>query len=77
MALGHVQDLIDAGIPDPIAYYSDVVEQMNIDAKHIKESKARQIAASPERHLGYFLLQNIYSSLYVSKLAMMIKDVFA
>ena len=66
-AIGYVQDLIDSGIPDPIGYYSDVVKQMNIEAKRIKEENAaRQIAASPERHLGYFLLHNIYDSLHVS-----------
>jgi len=66
-AIGYVQDLIDTGIPDPIAYYSDVVKQMNLEAKRVKEeNKARQIAESPERHLGYFLLQNIYDSLHVS-----------
>jgi transposase len=66
-AIGYMQDLIDSGIPDPIAYYSDVVMQMNMEAKRIKEeNKVRQIAASPERYLGYFLLQNIYDSLRVS-----------
>jgi transposase len=66
-AVGYVQDLIESGIPDPVAYYSEVVAQMNIEAKRIKEeSKARQIAASPERHLGYFLLKNIYDDLHVS-----------
>lgn len=66
-AIGYVQDLIDSGIPDPVAYYSNVVEQMNIEAKRIKkENKVRQIAASPERYLGYFLLQNIYDGLHVS-----------
>ena len=62
-----MQDLIDSGIPDPVAYYSDVIAQMNMEAKRIKEeSMARQIAASPERHLGYFLLHNVYHSLHVS-----------
>jgi len=66
-ALGYVQDLIDSGIPDPIAYYSDVVAQMNIEAKRIKEeNKAKQIGESPETYLGYFLLQSIYNSLHVS-----------
>lgn len=65
--IGYVQDLIDSGIPDPVAHYSNVVEQMNIEAKRIKEeNKVRQIAKSPERYLGYFLLQNIYDSLHVS-----------
>lgn len=56
--IGYVQDLIDSGIPDPIAYYSNVVAQMNIEAKRIKEeNKAKQIGESPEIYLGYFLLQ--------------------
>ena len=66
-AIGYVQDLVDSGIPDPVAYYSDVVKQMNMEAKRIKEENAAmQIATSPERHLGYFLLHNIYDSLRVS-----------
>lgn len=65
--LGYVQDLIKAGIPDPIAHYTEVVKQMNIEAKRIREeNKAKQIGASPERHLGYFLLHSIYESLHVS-----------
>ena len=59
-ALGYVQDLIDSGIPDPVVHYTEVVAQMNREAKRLREeNKARQISASPERHLGYFLLQNI------------------
>lgn len=66
-AIGYVQDLIDSGIPDPIAYYSGVVKEMNMEAKRIKEeNRDRQIGASPERHLGYFLLKNIYDYLQVS-----------
>ena len=66
-AIGYVQDLIDSGIPDPIKYYSDVIKQMNQDAKRIKEEKKeKQISASPENHLGYFLLKNIYDDLHVS-----------
>ena len=65
--LGYEQDLIKAGISNPVAYYTEVVKQMNIEAKRIKEeSKAKKIGASPERHLGYFLLHNIYGSLKVS-----------
>jgi transposase len=65
--LGYVQDLIKAGIPDPIAHYTEVVKQMNIEAKRIREeNKAKQIGASPERHLGCFLLHSIYESLHVS-----------
>jgi hypothetical protein len=67
MALGYVQDLIDSGIPDPIAYYSEVIDQMNIEAKRIKEeNKVKQIGESPETYIGYFLLKSIYDSLHVS-----------
>jgi transposase len=66
-AIGYVQDLIDAGISDPIAYYSDIVAQMNTEAKRIKEeNEAKQIGESPEIYLGYFLLKSIYDSLHVS-----------
>ncbi len=66
-AIGYVQDLIDSGISDPIAYYSDIVAQMNIEAKRIREeNEAKQIGESPESYLGYFLLQSIYDSLHVS-----------
>ena len=66
-AIGYLQDMIDSGIPDPIAYYSDLVKEMNMEAKRIKEeNRDKQIEASPERHLGYFLLKNIYDDLHVS-----------
>jgi transposase len=66
-AIGYVEELIESGISDPIAYYSDVVNQMNAEAKRVREeNKVRLISSSPERYLGYFLLQNIYDNLKVS-----------
>lgn len=66
-ALGYVHELINSGIPDPIAYYSDIVAQMNDDVKRIKEeNKNKQIGESPENYLGYFLLKSIYDHLRVS-----------
>jgi transposase len=66
-ALGYVQDLINSGIPDPIAYYTEVVAQMNMEAKRIKEeNEIKQISESPENYIGYFLLKSIYDSLHVS-----------
>ena len=65
-SLGYVQDLIDSGIPDPIAYYSDVVAQMNFEAKRIKEeNKVKQIGESPETYIGYFLLK-AFTTAYTS-----------
>lgn len=66
-ALGYAQDIIESGIPDPVTHYTNVVKQMNIETNLIKkENKTRLIAESPERYLGYFLLQSIYESLHVS-----------
>lgn len=66
-AIGYIHDLIDAGIPDPIAYYSDIVAQMNAEAKkHKEENKIKQICESPENYVGYFLLKGIYDKLNVS-----------
>ena len=66
-ALGYVHELINSSIPDPIAYYSDIVAQMNEDVKRIKEeNKNKQIGESPENYLGYFLLKSIYDHLRVS-----------
>jgi transposase len=66
-ALGYVDDLINSGIPDPIAYYTEVVAQMNMEAKRIKEeNEIKQISESPENYIGYFLLKSIYDSLHVS-----------
>jgi transposase len=66
-ALGYVHELINSGIPDPIAYYSDIVAQMNDETKRIKEeNKEKQIGESPENYLGYFLLKSIYDNLHVS-----------
>lgn len=65
--LGYVQDLKNSGIVDPVSHYSDVVKQMNADTKRIKEeNEIKKISETPERHLGYFLLHNIYNSLHVS-----------
>ena len=36
-AIGYVEELIESGISDPIAYYSDVVNQMNAEAKRVRK----------------------------------------
>lgn len=66
-ALGYVEELVASGIADPIAHFSDIVSAMNDEAKRNKEKeKAKQISASPKRHLGYFVLKNLYDELHVS-----------
>ena len=65
-ALGYAEDLIKKGIADPVAHYSKVVKELNEEARRLKEeSKIKQIGATPERYLGYFLLRSIYQGLKV------------
>lgn len=66
--LGYLNDLIDSGIDDPIAYYTREVETLNAVLKKKKEDEKRKlIDASPIRFLGYFPLKNIFDGLAVSK----------
>ena len=67
-SLGYANKLVDSGIADPIAHFSDVVKKMNYDAKLAKlEESERQISESPEKHLGYFLIKAVYEGLGVSR----------
>lgn len=75
-AIGYVQDLINSGISDPISYYTDIIAQMNIEAKRIKEeNETKQIGESPENYLGYFLLQSIYNKLNISNFLALMQSV--
>lgn len=66
-AIGYVSDLVSSGIEDPIGHYSQVVREMNESAKQSKQKeRERQISASPEKHLGYFLLKAVFNGLHVS-----------
>ena len=68
-ALGYVSNLIADGIPEPISHYSLVVQRMNDEVKASKQKdQPRQIDQSPERYLGYFLVQAVYDSLKVDRL---------
>ena len=65
-ALGYEKDLIKKGIADPVAHYSQVVKELNDEQRRLREeSKIKQIGATPERYLGYFLLRSIYQGLKV------------
>lgn len=66
-ALGYVNDLTSSGIEDPISYYSEVIHGMNEQLNLSKQKdREKQISASPERHVGYFLLKAVLDSLHVS-----------
>jgi hypothetical protein len=66
-SLGYADNLITPDIPDPEAYYREVVNKMNQEAKRVKDEESnKQIGESPEKFIGYFPLQRIYQNLNVS-----------
>lgn len=66
-SLGSITKLIKDGIEDPITYYQEEVDKMNIEAKNNKvERKQKQISeVSPIRYVGYFPLAYILNILDV------------
>lgn len=66
--LGYFNELVEKGIDDPIAFYTDEIKKLNQDLKIKKNKKVQLISKeSPERLLGYFPLKNINDSLHVKK----------
>ena len=67
--LGYVHELIEKGIDDPVAFYSEEVKKLNqARAADKRQAKARQISeTSPEKHLGYFPIKNLNDALGVKK----------
>ena len=67
--LGYVHELIEKGIDDPVAFYSEEVKKLNqARAADKRQAKARQISeVSPEKHLGYFPIKNLNDALGVKK----------
>ncbi|WP_270207132.1 hypothetical protein [Streptococcus anginosus] len=64
-SLGSVSKLKAAGIDDPVAFYRDEVEKMNLDNKQDKIKKITSV--SPRRYLGYFPLKSILEKLDIKK----------
>ena len=67
MAFGYVEDLISAGIPDPVAYYTGFVAKKNQEraAAFSEETRPRAFAAPVEYNLGHFLLHALLEELNV------------
>lgn len=68
-AIGYVNDLIEDGMDDPIAFFTEEVKKLNQQFRTNKQlEKNRQITEqSPEKLLGYFPLKNINDSLNCKK----------
>lgn len=69
-ALGYVDDLIQNGIDDPVAFYKQEVSELNKQRnERLKQEKNKQISdeKTPEKLLGYFPVKSINDSLGVKK----------
>lgn len=68
-SIGYVNELMEKGIEDPIAFYKEEVKKLNQDYhNHKQQEKIRQISdESPEKLLGYFPLKNLNDSLSCKK----------
>ena len=68
-AIGYVSDLIASGIPDPVAYAQNLVDELNSNLPNRKEMKISDISSS--KNLGYFLIKSMIDYLdfdYILKL---------
>lgn len=67
--IGYLHELIEKGIDDPITFYQEEVDKLNLTFQVAKKNKkAKQISEdTPEKLLGYFPLKNINDKLSVKK----------
>ena len=67
MAFGYVQDLISDEVPDPIAYYTELVARKNEEraASLAEKTRPRAFAAPVEYNLGHFLLHTLLEEMNV------------
>ena len=67
--IGYASDLIASGIPDPVAYAQNLVNELNSNLPNRKEMKIGDISSS--KNLGYFLIKSMIDYLdfdYILKL---------
>ena len=55
--IGYASDLIASGIPDPVAYAQNLVDELNSNLPNKKEMKIGDISSS--KNLGYFLIKSM------------------
>ena len=68
-SIGYVSDLVSDEIPDPVSYYTEVVNQMNIQrASQLNdETRPRAFKKCVEKNVGYFLLSSLIDELDVKE----------
>lgn len=67
--IGYVHELMEKGIDDPIAFYTEEVHKLNQEYKLNKQKEKERLISdeSPEKLLGYFPLKNLNDSLGCKK----------
>lgn len=67
--IGYVHELLQKGIDDPIAFYTEEVKKLNQEYKISKQKEKERLISeeSPEKLLGYFPLKNLNDSLCCKK----------
>lgn len=64
-SLGYVDDLISAGISDPVSFYKNFVDNLN---KERKEANVAKISDKPAKYnVGHFLLKALIDKLQIEK----------
>lgn len=68
-SFGYVEDLVSDDIPDPIAYYTEVVRQKEIERKKMlnEDMRPRAFGDCVEKNVGYFLFHSLIEELEVKE----------
>lgn len=68
-ALGYVHELKEKGIHDPVSFYKEEVDRLNLQRADLRRKEKELLISdeTPEKLLGYFPLKGIHDSLGVKK----------
>lgn len=68
-SFGFVEDLVSENIPDPVAYYTEIVKQKEAERKALLNTSTRPRAFDDciEKNVGYFLLHGLIEELEIKE----------
>lgn len=68
-SFGFVHELVSDDIPDPVAYYTEVVNQKEIERKKLlnDDTRPRAFGERIEKNIGYFLIHSLVNELEVKE----------
>lgn len=76
-SIGYVHELIEAGIHDPIAHFTQEVNSLNFAAKQSKEHDRFIQEETPEKYVGHFLLKRIHDQLDVQPIFQLLQKPYS